>query len=46
MTNNLGKEPWSSGQGKRLATDRSWVQILMPNNRVNVSKASNYIEEK
>ena len=25
-----GREPWSSGYGRRLASLRSWVQILAP----------------
>ena len=28
---NVGREPWSSGYGRRLMFQRSWVQILAPN---------------
>ena len=27
---NVGREPWSSGYGKRLTFQRSWVRILAP----------------
>ena len=43
---DLCEEPWSSGKGSRLATDRSWVRITMPGTRWKVSEARYYLEEK
>ena len=42
----FGREPWSSGQVRRLTTERTWFRILAPDTSWNASNASKEEENK